>query len=153
NQDGTVNSATDPAVPGSFVSVYATGEGQTDAAGIDGKLAGPPLPRPIATPITATVGSINAQIQYAGGAPGFVAGVMQVNVQVSSHAVTTGNAAPLGLYFSGQSPQMYLTLAISASSAPRISSVSPSSSLPGQSRAVQSKGLFTNYVQGTTQAN
>src|SRR5262245_56358440 len=51
NQDGTVNSATNPAVPGSFVSVYATGEGQTDPAGVDGKLGAAPLPKPKATPI------------------------------------------------------------------------------------------------------
>ena len=40
NQDGTVNSASNPAPVGSYVSVYATGEGQTNPAGIDGKPAG-----------------------------------------------------------------------------------------------------------------
>ena len=37
NQDGlTVNSAKSPAAKGSYISIYATGEGQTDPGGIDG---------------------------------------------------------------------------------------------------------------------
>ena len=42
NQDGTVNSATNPASAGSFVMIFATGEGQTNPDGTDGKLDGFP---------------------------------------------------------------------------------------------------------------
>ena len=39
NQDGTVNSANNPAAVGSYISIYATGDGQTAPPGVDGKLA------------------------------------------------------------------------------------------------------------------
>ena len=39
NEDGSTNSMTNPAKPGSIVVLYATGKGQTDPAGVDGKLA------------------------------------------------------------------------------------------------------------------
>ena len=152
NQDGTVNSPTNPAGPGLFVSVFGTGEGQTNPPGIDGKPADSPAPTPVATPVTATVGGVNAKVQYAGGAPGLVAGVLQVNVQIPQN-VTPGNAVPIVLTIGGKSTQTNVTLAVSASAAPRVLSVSPSSAGPGQSVAVQVAGLFTNYVQGSTQAS
>ena len=40
--------------------------------------------------VTATVGGMNAVVSYAGGAPGFVAGVMQVNLQIPA-GLTAGN--------------------------------------------------------------
>src|SRR5262249_32660452 len=48
NRDGlTVTSSKAPAARGSVISIYATGEGQTDPAGADGALAtGPVLPKP-----------------------------------------------------------------------------------------------------------
>ena len=48
NQDGTVNSAANPAPAGSIISVYATGEGQTSPGGADGKPADWPAPVPVA---------------------------------------------------------------------------------------------------------
>ncbi len=111
NQDGTVNSASNPAAVGSYVSVYATGEGQTNPAGIDGKPAGSPAPRPVAQPITATVGGLPAQVQYAGGAPGLVAGALQANVQIPA-GVTSGSNAPIVINIGGQSTQANVTVAI-----------------------------------------
>ena len=82
NQDGvTVNSAATPAKIGEYISLYATGEGQTTPAGVDGKPASAPYPHPN-LPVTVTVGGQDAPVKYAGGAPGLVAGVMQVNVQI-----------------------------------------------------------------------
>ena len=87
NQDGSVNSATNPARKGSVVVLYATGEGQTTPAGVDGKVARTsPLPKPLAN-ISVHLGGpqgvgIEAQVQYAGAAPGFVAGAMQINVVI-----------------------------------------------------------------------
>ncbi|HUJ23075.1 MAG TPA: glycoside hydrolase family 44 protein, partial [Bryobacteraceae bacterium] len=40
NQDGSRNSAANPAARGSVISIYMTGEGQTDPPGFDGKVAG-----------------------------------------------------------------------------------------------------------------
>ena len=81
NQDGTRNGTLAPAAAGSVLSLYATGEGQTLPAGVDGKPAAAPLPQPVAR-VTATIGGVAAEVSYAGGAPGLIAGVMQVNVVV-----------------------------------------------------------------------
>jgi uncharacterized protein (TIGR03437 family) len=82
NQDGiTRNGPAAPAAAGSVLSLFATGEGQTSPPGVDGKLAADPLPQPVA-PITVTIGGVAADVRYAGGAPGLIAGLMQVNVVV-----------------------------------------------------------------------
>jgi trimeric autotransporter adhesin len=102
NQDGTRNGASSPAAAGSVLSFYATGEGQTLPAGVDGRLAALPLPSPVA-PLTVTIGGVAAEVRYAGGAPGQIAGVMQVNVVVPGGlagavpvVVTVGGAASQG---------------------------------------------------------
>ena len=88
--DGTVNSAANPMKVGGYISLYATGEGQTTPAGVDGKLAsGISLPQPNLN-VSATVGGLAAPVQYAGAAPGEVAGVMQVNVQIPTGVLPGG---------------------------------------------------------------
>src|SRR5205085_7664107 len=64
NQDGSANSPGNPAPAGSIVVVYATGEGQTKPAGVDGKPADAVAPRPI-LPVTSTVGATDAEVKYA----------------------------------------------------------------------------------------
>jgi uncharacterized protein (TIGR03437 family) len=86
---GSLNSATNPVSIGNFVLFYVTGEGQTTPSGVDGK-PGPssaPFPMPLQT-VTATVNGVPAVVSYAGAAPGFVAGVMQVNLQIPSGILT-----------------------------------------------------------------
>lgn len=80
---GTLNSTANPIAIGNEILLYETGEGQTSPSGVDGKLAplAPPFPMPVKT-VTATVGGFAAVVTYAGAAPGFVAGVMQVNLQI-----------------------------------------------------------------------
>jgi uncharacterized protein (TIGR03437 family) len=111
NQDGTVNSATNPASAGSIVMIFATGEGQTNPDGTDGKPDGFPAPTPIAQPVGATVGGLNADVQYAGGVPGLVAGFLQVNVRVPA-AVPASSAVPVVLSIGGKSSQANVTLAV-----------------------------------------
>jgi len=93
NQDGTLNSAANPAERNSVVSIYATGEGQTTPAGLDGKIASDAPPKP-ALPVTVTIGGIFADVIYAGGGQGLVAGGMQINARVPANA-TPGNAVPV----------------------------------------------------------
>jgi uncharacterized protein (TIGR03437 family) len=82
NQDGSVNSISNPAQKGSVVVVYATGEGQTSPAGVDGKLAGSlPLPAPL-LPVKAAINNGAAEVLYSGASPTLVAGVFQTNVRV-----------------------------------------------------------------------
>jgi len=95
NQDGTLNSSTNPAPKGSIVVLYATGTGQTEPPGTDG--TAPPdsaLPKP-KLPVLVTIGSQNAQIFYAGDAPGFV-GLTQLNIGVPA-AFAGDGAQPITL--------------------------------------------------------
>jgi uncharacterized protein (TIGR03437 family) len=81
-QIGTVNSAANPVKVGNYISLFATGEGQTTPFGVDGKIADfTPLRTPIGK-VTVTIDEIPAEVQYAGAAPGLVSGLMQVNVKI-----------------------------------------------------------------------
>ena len=96
DQDGiTVNTAATPTKTGDIISLYATGEGQTTPGGVDGSAASVPYPKPN-LPVTVTVGGQDAPVEYAGGAPGMVAGLMQVNVQIPPGS-QTGNAVQVVL--------------------------------------------------------
>jgi uncharacterized protein (TIGR03437 family) len=111
NQDGvTVNTAAKPAQTGDVISLFATGEGQTSPAGVDGKLAAVPLPQPV-LPVTVTIGGQNAQILYAGGAPGLVAGLIQINVRIPS-GIPTGAAVPVAVRVGNASSQAGVTIAV-----------------------------------------
>jgi uncharacterized protein (TIGR03437 family) len=92
--DGTLNTAVNPVKIGGYISLYATGEGQTAPAGVDGKLGSTPT-RPV-LPVSVTVDGIPATVLYAGGAPGQVAGLMQLNVQIPN-GVQTGGYVPVVL--------------------------------------------------------
>jgi len=113
NQDSSINSSSNPAAPGSIVTLFATGEGQTSPAGVDGKLAAAPLPKPL-LPVSVTMGSIGAYVAYAGGAPGEVAGVMQVNAQLP--AGVTGPAVPVLLIVGSATSQIGATIAVQGAS-------------------------------------
>jgi len=69
------------AVIGETLILFATGEGATDPAGVDGKPTVAPLPRP-KTPVTVLIDGQEVRPVHAGGAPGLVAGVLQVNFVV-----------------------------------------------------------------------
>jgi uncharacterized protein (TIGR03437 family) len=93
--DGTVNTPANPVKVGGYISLYATGEGQTIASGVDGKLGSSTPTRP-ARAVTATVGGIPAAVQYAGSVSGQIAGLMQVNVQIPD-GVQPGGYVPVVL--------------------------------------------------------
>ena len=89
NQDNSLNGPSHPAARGSIVQMFMTGEGQTSPQGITGKLTTVALPPPQVTPAPALpvqvfIDSEQAAYTYAGEAPGMVAGVMQLNVQIPS---------------------------------------------------------------------
>ena len=94
NQDNTINSPANPAAQGSALIVYATGDGQTDPPGVDGKIANTSLPKPV-LPVAVSVGGQSAHWFYAGAAPGFIAGAMQINLWLP--AGLSGDALPLVL--------------------------------------------------------
>lgn len=111
NQDGTVNGAGNPAAPGSVVQIFATGEGRTRPDGVDGRLAvAPPLPAPL-LPVRVWIGGVEAQVTYAGAAPGMVAGVMQVNARVPE-GIVPGDEVPVLLRVGAFESPETITLAI-----------------------------------------
>jgi uncharacterized protein (TIGR03437 family) len=112
NQDGTVNSANDPAAPGSVVSIYATGEGQLDPPGVTGSVTTtvPPFPKPVA-PVSLTIGGQTAQIEYAGEAPGLVSGVLQVNAVIPA-GTASGNQRVILTVGNNSNSLQYITVAV-----------------------------------------
>jgi uncharacterized protein (TIGR03437 family) len=114
NQDGvTVNAANSPEKRGNVVSVYMTGEGQTTPGGVDGAIIPPvlsSLKRPLLS-VTATVGGIQADVQYAGSAAGLVSGVMQVNLVIPPSA-PTGSNVPIVVSVGGTASQTGVTVAV-----------------------------------------
>jgi uncharacterized protein (TIGR03437 family) len=109
---GTVNSATQPAAQGSAIILYATGEGQTWPQGVDGKLGATPLPQ-ATLPVRVTIGGVQAAVQYAGGAFGQVAGVMQIIAVVP--AGVSGSAVPVAVQIGEAASQTGVTMAVAAS--------------------------------------
>jgi len=77
-----VNGPANPATRGQYVFIYATGEGVTIPPGVDGRVTGTPLPTAAAANCAATMGGQPAPTNFCGEAPGFTAGVMQVNALV-----------------------------------------------------------------------
>jgi uncharacterized protein (TIGR03437 family) len=97
NQDGTVNGAGNPAPRGTYISIYATGEGQTIPAGIDGFVpSATALSRPIGG-VTVFFNQFSAQVLYSGTAS--FDGFFQVNAVVPV-GVTPG-AVPITLTVGG----------------------------------------------------
>jgi len=114
NQDGTVNSTSNPAPAGSVVSIYATGEGQTNPPGKDGAINGDvlaELPAPMQT-VTVQIGGQPAETPaYAGAAPGEPAGLLQVNATVPT-GLPSGTSVPVVITVGTASSQAGVTLAV-----------------------------------------
>jgi uncharacterized protein (TIGR03437 family) len=111
NSDGSPNSSTNPAHIGDEIVLFATGAGQTTPPGIDGKPAMPVYPRPVQS-IQVAIGGKMATIDYAGGAPGEVAGLLQVNVEIPA-GVPSG-AVPVVIQIGGVRSQNGVTIAVQA---------------------------------------
>ncbi len=111
NANGTVNSASNPAKIGSYISLYMTGDGTVSPLAVDGALIGKQLPQTV-LPVTATIGGKTATVTYSGGVPGVVAGLTQVNVTIPA-GVTAGSSVPVVLTVGGVATQAGVTLAIS----------------------------------------
>jgi uncharacterized protein (TIGR03437 family) len=109
NEDGSLNTASRPAKVGTIVSFYATGEGQTSPSGVDGQPAAPPLPKPLLS-VQVTIDGKTAEVTYAGGAPGMVAGLMQINARIPSNAQV--GTVPVVITVGSASSQPGVTIAV-----------------------------------------
>jgi len=86
NQNGSVNTDENPAAPGSVVSLYLTGLGDValgSTVPADGEILTSTEWR-LGNATSITIGERDAQMLYIGVAPGFVAGVYQINVRIPS---------------------------------------------------------------------
>jgi uncharacterized protein (TIGR03437 family) len=109
NADFTTNSPSNPAQRGTVITVYGTGEGQTDPAGQDGRVIATDLRRPL-LPVTATIGGRNAEVTYAGSAPMQVSGMLQINIRVPED-IEPG-AVPLEVRIGGVPSQTGVTIVV-----------------------------------------
>lgn len=80
NQDGSINSAAQPAPVGSIIAAFVTGLGAVTPS-VSSGAAAPTSPLSTVSGVTAAIGGVPAAILYAGLAPGF-AGLYQVNIQI-----------------------------------------------------------------------
>jgi uncharacterized protein (TIGR03437 family) len=82
NQDGTRNSTSNPAAAGSVVQLFGTGFGTLDTNPATGDFLSVTARTGLTNAVSATIGGQPAEVQFAGGAPGTIAGVNQVNLRV-----------------------------------------------------------------------
>ena len=86
NQDGSLNSPSNPAEPGSVITLYGTGAGLMDRALVDGQIMDGNLARPKGA-VAVKFGKLAGKIYYAGTAPFLVNGALQVNVGIPAEAL------------------------------------------------------------------
>jgi len=109
NENFTLNSFTNPAERGSIIMVFTTGFGQTNPPAADGQ----PIDdaRFLKASVLATIGDQDAEVTYAGSAPGLISGIAQVNVRVPA-GVLPGPAVPVALRTGTAETQTGVTLSI-----------------------------------------
>lgn len=106
----TLNSTANPAAKGSLVSIIWTGGGQTNPAGVDGRIETQSLPR-VAQPVTVSIGGQAAEVVYAGAVYQGWAGLLMAQVKVPSSAAA-GDALPVVITVGGASSQAGVTIAV-----------------------------------------
>ncbi len=109
NPDLSLNTQPNPAPAGAEVALFGGGAGITSPFAMDGQIIPTTTPFPtLAAAVTATVGGLPATVDYAGDAPGLVAGVLQVNITIP--AGTPSGAQPVVVTVGGVSSQSGLTV-------------------------------------------
>jgi uncharacterized protein (TIGR03437 family) len=109
NEDGTINSPSNPAARGSIVTFYVTGAGRNKTLSPDDQIQSDPPPTPKDTvhvamtypPYFDLEDAAFPDVLYAGGVPGSVEGLVQVNVRLPAQGQY---APPAGLW----SPQVFV---------------------------------------------
>jgi uncharacterized protein (TIGR03437 family) len=113
NQDqsynGALSATTKPAAQNSVISVYANGGGQTNPPSSTGSVTPNQLLRLTGT-VSATIGGVNATVEFSGAAPLLVNGVVQLNIRVP--AGVSGNNVPISFSVNGVSSPAGPTIAV-----------------------------------------
>jgi uncharacterized protein (TIGR03437 family) len=100
NQDGTVNSPSNPAIANSIVSIYATGRGLPNPPGADNQITGATIANFKDSVFVSLYDdgsdpgfAYSATVLYYGSAPQAVPGLIQINAQLPA-VVPPANAVP-----------------------------------------------------------
>lgn len=80
NEDGTRHSEAKPAAAGSVVQLFGTGFGLVDTNLAPGQFFS--TPARVTGTVVVSIGGRPAEVEFAGGAPGMIGGVNQINVSV-----------------------------------------------------------------------
>ncbi|MGA3017523.1 MAG: IPT/TIG domain-containing protein [Bryobacteraceae bacterium] len=104
------NNAAHPLNAGDYVELFLTGTGQTSPPSVDGQLT-PDAKELVAATVTVTIGGKTVTPSFAGGAPGIVAGLTQVNVQIPSGL--TAGSVPVSVQVGSVSTQPGVTIVVS----------------------------------------
>lgn len=99
-----------PAVPGDFISIFATGLGEVTNPPATGAAASATSLSNLVGPISVSIGGVPATVTFAGLAPNFV-GLFQINVQVPAN-VPFGSTVPVVLVI-GRTTSNQVTIASS----------------------------------------
>jgi uncharacterized protein (TIGR03437 family) len=116
NQDGTLNSADNPAPVGSIVSIFTTGLGPIVPVQTDGDLIGLPLPANVLQPVVQAIQLVplfgatftSLEVTFAGPAPFLVAGITQINIRAQKYQgsiyvqLPSTQSNPFQIYVAGQ---------------------------------------------------
>jgi uncharacterized protein (TIGR03437 family) len=103
NSDGTLNSPSNPAKAGGFITIYGTGGGVTNLPGVTGGFWSITASLPTLTlPVSVTIGGTNAMVLYTGSAPTLESGYFQINVALPS-GLQASSAVNLVLKVGGSS--------------------------------------------------
>lgn len=100
NENGTQNGIGNQAAAGSIVAIHATGEGLTNPAGEDGKIAGENPPVPLSGPIQVWMDGQEAEFVSATGLVGWPAGIVEIKVKAPA-AARRGVPVPVTLGING----------------------------------------------------
>ncbi len=112
NEDGSLNSVSNPARRGSIVVLYGTGTGATVPPSVDGALA--PLediPRP-ALPVQVLFDPAFTDVYYAGPAPGAVNGLVQINMRLPENLAAQQSEITVNVVVAGSQFVSPATIAI-----------------------------------------
>lgn len=110
NQSGTPNGVDSPATRGSVLILYGAGGGLTDMPSNEQTMVHGDI-HPLRSPVTAWIGGVQADVEFAGQAPNMAPGMMQINVRIPIE-VTPSAAVPVVLRIGNVFSQQGVTAAI-----------------------------------------
>lgn len=108
---GSINSAQNPVAPGSSIILFATGEGLTVPAAVDGTIQTSATVHVPLLPISVQIAGRPAKVLFSSSAPGSIAGVVEIAVLVPAN-LPSGTTAPVTLTIGGVTTTRVTTVAV-----------------------------------------